>query len=111
MKHLLFGLAFLFCAACHSSSQPKPPTEPTTEQPKPPPPASACIKSGCCGTVCVEPGKEVVTTCEYRPEYACYQKATCEKQADGNCGWTQTAELTACLASPPPMDPGSVPPM
>jgi eight-cysteine-cluster-containing protein len=96
MKYILLGFAFL-CAACHGSTQPKPPSD----QPKPPP-AGACIKSGCSGTVCVEPGKEVVTTCEYRPEYACYQKATCERQADGACGWTQTAELTACLANPPP---------
>lgn len=60
-----------------------------------------CIKTGCSGTVCSEEGNDVVTTCEFKPEYACYQQATCEKQADGKCGWTQTDTLKACLANPP----------
>jgi hypothetical protein len=58
-----------------------------------------CKATGCSGTVCSD--QDVVTTCEYRPEYACYQSATCTRQADGACGWTQTPELAACLASPP----------
>ena len=37
--------------------------------------------------------EDVITTCEYRPEYACYQSATCTAQADGQCGWTMTPEL------------------
>ena len=61
-----------------------------------------CVKTGCSGTVCAAEGHEVVTTCEFKPEYACYQTATCEKQADGQCGWTQTPALTGCLANPPP---------
>lgn len=61
----------------------------------------ACIRTGCSGTVCAEPGKDVVTTCEFRPEYACYGDAKCERQGNGACGWTQTAELAACLANPP----------
>jgi len=32
------------------------------------------------------------------PEYACYADATCERQADGACGWTEDAVLAACLA-------------
>lgn len=70
---------------------------------EPPPVTGACIKTGCSGTVCAEPGNDVVTTCEMKPEYACYQKATCEKQPSGSCGWTETPELAACLASPPPL--------
>ena len=92
---LRFGLCFAFCfAACGKST---PPADPS----KKPPSGSACIKTGCSGTVCAE--QDVITTCEYKPEYACYKTATCERQADGKCGWTQTAELTACLANPPPM--------
>ena len=60
-----------------------------------------CIKTGCSGTVCAEAGNDVITTCEFKPEYACYQQATCEKQVDGKCGWTQTDALKACLANPP----------
>ena len=68
---------------------------------QPPPPNPTCVKSGCSGTVCTAQGKEVITTCEFKPEYACYQNATCTRQADGACGWTKTAELDSCLASPP----------
>lgn len=54
-----------------------------------------CMKTGCSGQVCSD--KEVITTCEYRTEYDCYKKATCERQANGDCGFTQTPELVACL--------------
>jgi len=54
-----------------------------------------CIKTGCSSQVCSD--HNVITTCEWRPEYACYQRATCERQADGNCGFTRTQTLSACL--------------
>ena len=54
-----------------------------------------CKKTGCSGQVCSD--EEVVTTCEYRTEYECYKKAKCERQANGECGFTQTPELTSCL--------------
>ncbi len=61
-----------------------------------------CFAGGCSGQICSDdPG--VISTCEWRAEYACYQTATCERQAGGECGWTQTSELQACLASPPPL--------
>jgi hypothetical protein len=56
-----------------------------------------CVKTGCSGQVCSD--EEVMTTCEYRLEYACYQNATCERQDDGECGWTQNEELVSCLES------------
>ena len=52
--------------------------------------------------MCTEPGKDMMSTCEFKQEYACYGSAACERQPDGTCGWTQSAELTACLANPPP---------
>lgn len=55
-----------------------------------------CIKTGCSSQICAD--HNVISTCEFRPEYACYQKAACERQSDGNCGFTKTAELTECLA-------------
>lgn len=57
-----------------------------------------CHVGGCSGQLCVGPGEPDVTTCEFREEYACYQTATCERQANGSCGWTPTPELDACLA-------------
>lgn len=56
-----------------------------------------CVKSGCSSQVCSD--HNVITTCEWRAEYACYQKATCERQADGNCGFTRTTQLAACLSA------------
>ena len=82
------------------------PEESTLPTPKPPrvtpPPSSTtkCFVGGCSGQLCTsEPG--MVSTCEYRAEYACYQKATCEIQPSGVCGWTPTPKLDACLANPP----------
>lgn len=54
-----------------------------------------CMKTGCSGQVCAD--KEVITTCEYKTEYECYKRATCERQANGECGFTPTPALTACL--------------
>jgi hypothetical protein len=100
MRYALIIVLF----ACGSKSKPSEPPPTTT-----PPTANDCVKSGCSGTVCVEPGKEVVTTCEFKAEYACYRDATCERQGDGSCGWTQSQTLTACLANPPPMDGAQAP--
>lgn len=58
---------------------------------------AACFVGGCSGQICSEQ-EGVISTCEFRPEYACYATATCERQAGGECGWTETPELDACLA-------------
>jgi len=55
-----------------------------------------CIKTGCSGQICAD--ETMMSTCEYRTEYECYKKATCERQANGNCGFTKTPALTSCLA-------------
>ncbi|HTM22857.1 MAG TPA: DUF6748 domain-containing protein, partial [Kofleriaceae bacterium] len=57
--------------------------------------APKCMVTGCSNQVCAP--DPVVTTCEDLPQYACYATATCERQAGGECGWTETPELTACL--------------
>lgn len=55
-----------------------------------------CFKTGCSSEVCAD--WDVVTPCIFRPEFACYQKAMCKRQANGECGFTQTRELLDCLA-------------
>lgn len=60
-------------------------------------PAQACKKTGCSGQLCSD--QDVGSTCEWNESYACYATATCARQANGQCGFTQTAELTSCLAS------------
>ncbi len=54
-----------------------------------------CMKTGCSSQICSD--QEVVTTCEYRAEYECYKRAACERQRNGECGFTMTRELEACL--------------
>ncbi len=61
------------------------------------PPGTACVRGGCSGQLCVEEGMDIATTCEWRPVYACYQEATCERQLNGQCGFTPTHELVECL--------------
>jgi len=41
--------------------------------------------------------RSVISTCEWRPEYASYRSASCQTQANGRCGITLTADLAACL--------------
>ena len=67
---------------------------------------NGCAVAGCSGQLCVsaEEADGIVTTCEFRAEYACYSEASCEPQANGKCGWTQTTELQACLRNPPAID-------
>jgi len=57
-----------------------------------------CYVGGCSNQICSDQAG-VISTCEWRDEYACYQSATCERQADGQCGWTETEELRACLGN------------
>lgn len=97
-------VTLLLAAACGGKSAPSPSPAPA---PSTDPTAGAdtgapCIKTGCGGTLCSD--QEMMSTCEFRPEHACYRDATCERQADGTCGWTETPELTACLANPPPVE-------
>jgi eight-cysteine-cluster-containing protein len=58
----------------------------------------SCHVAGCSAQVCSD-RDDVVTTCEWREVYECYESASCERQSDGACGWTPTQELNACLAS------------
>ena len=54
-----------------------------------------CVITGCSGQICAK--EEVVTSCEYRELYDCYNTAVCEAQANGDCGWTQTSKLKQCI--------------
>jgi hypothetical protein len=60
------------------------------------PVSSACKKTGCSGELCSD--QDLVSDCVFSATYACYATATCERQADGQCGFTQTPALAQCLA-------------
>lgn len=61
------------------------------------PPGEGCMRAGCSGQLCVEEGMDIASTCEWRPVYECYQEASCERQPNGQCGFTPTHELVECL--------------
>lgn len=63
---------------------------------------NGCMVTGCSGTICQDADMEpIASTCDFKPEYACYgDYGRCEKQDDGKCDWTESSELSACLASP-----------
>lgn len=67
---------------------------------KPSPAKGKCVVGGCSGELCVDATLgSVASICIYREEFACYRNAICERQADGQCGWTQSDELKSCIAS------------
>lgn len=61
---------------------------------------AGCFIGGCSSQICSDQ-PDIASSCEYKSEYACYQKATCEKQVSGKCGWTETSNLKSCLLNPP----------
>ncbi len=59
-----------------------------------------CYTGGCSQEICSDqPG--AISACVFRPEYQCYKEARCERQSNGQCGWTQTSELSMCLNNLP----------
>jgi len=62
------------------------------------PVSNECKRAGCSNQLCVEfNSPEIVTTCEYKEIYGCYQKANCRRLSTGECGFEETKELTDCL--------------
>ena len=63
-----------------------------------------CFQTGCSGQVCA--AEEVLTTCEFREEFACFQDpaiTTCGCDG-GRCAFAATPELDACLAASDPVN-------
>lgn len=60
-----------------------------------------CIVGGCSGQLCSEATADpLMSTCEFRASYACYGKhSSCQRQPNGECGWTANAALSDCLAA------------
>lgn len=58
-----------------------------------------CIRGGCSGELCVDAESGgMASACVWRPEFQCYASfGKCERQPDGNCGWTQSDALKGCI--------------
>ncbi len=57
---------------------------------------SECEVGGCSGQVCAKGGSRTITTCEYRPEYACYKLTECAC-VENKCSWVEKQEFVRCL--------------
>ena len=57
-----------------------------------------CFVGGCSSEICSDQ-KDVASNCIFKPEFACYEKSKCERQMDGQCGWTNTPEFGYCINS------------
>jgi hypothetical protein len=75
-------------------------TTPSATLPTPPATAAACVVGGCSGELCVDSSEPPrASNCIWSESYTCYKTTTCERQASGQCGWTNTPELKQCLAT------------
>lgn len=57
-----------------------------------------CKPAGCSKQLCVSSDTEnIITTCEWKDEYKCYQEAKCEVQKNGLCGFTKDDKFKECM--------------
>ncbi len=57
-----------------------------------------CAIAGCSGELCVGKDKaDIAGICIWSDKFACVKYSTCEKQKNGQCGWTENEEYSACL--------------
>lgn len=59
-----------------------------------------CVVAGCSSTLCLprDQASQAVTTCEFRPEYACYSQDACGC-SNNACRWSQTEQFARCVAN------------
>lgn len=60
-----------------------------------------CVPAGCSGQVCATASEApgIITTCEFLPEYVCFQQTSCGHHGPGGaCAWEQTDAYLECLA-------------
>jgi hypothetical protein len=55
-----------------------------------------CYVGGCNSEICSDQ-PNAASSCLYSPVFACFRNSQCTRQANGQCGWTQTQGLTSCL--------------
>ena len=110
MNYVLIGMALMVViAGCTAEESVE--AEPVELEPEPLgtecTTAADCGTAGCSGIVCAPVGQasQIITTCEYRPVYQCYQLSDCGCVA-GNCKWEESDAFTACVEGFLNDDPG-----
>jgi len=90
---IFFCLFLIGCAVQQTpgSSEPKPLPECQTDK--------DCIKGGCSGTICQSKDvPPIITTCEWKEEYTCYQESNCICM-NNKCEWDDQPTLESCINS------------
>lgn len=104
---MLRTLILLACLSLLAACPQKGPTEEspsvtpsaaTSEASEAAPQPPGCEVAGCSRHLCLPAGEAegLMSTCEWQDEYECRQLAICERQPNGQCGFTETAESKAC---------------
>jgi hypothetical protein len=61
------------------------------------PKATKCYKGGCSGQICSDK-QGVISTCEWKSYYLCFQYSSCGSFGAGSaCAWEQTSYYKACM--------------
>jgi len=89
---IIVALGFWWIFNRRQSSLPSQHNDPTPQE-------QACVRAGCSSELCVSADQagQIITTCEYKANYACYQNANCKRLSSGECGFEDTPELKKCL--------------
>lgn len=98
---IIVGLIGVVGFFAYKNSQPR---ELTPEEQERLPPiqqeaTESCVQAGCnclSESLAALAGIDLCAD-QQLPKLTCYDQATCERQGDGECGWTQTANLDRCL--------------
>jgi len=57
-----------------------------------------CLAGGCSNHLCLprDKAKTIITTCEWKEEYACYAQDSCVCR-DNTCQWTGSEQFIECI--------------
>ena len=58
---------------------------------------SECVKKGCSNQLCVDEDGPGFSNCEWLEWYSCLSLTKCERQANGQCGWSENQAYLDCL--------------
>ena len=92
--YTLYGSAGFYVKVVSETSTSTPPATGTGSS------QASCVVSGCSSELCVDGSKDAgVSNCMYNEQFACFKTAECKRQVSGQCGWTETPALQACLVA------------